>query len=133
MTPQTDSVPWNATHEAQALVEAIVQSWACLDNFPLQKAAQARLAKTLLTHCVNSDHAKRVGNEFSEFCPNPAGLIRAAERLGPKRESSHETMRREFAEEIERAIREGRNADVEFYERCQPQLVAKVRRKMEAA
>lgn len=134
MTPEIlpPSSPWRETPEAAALAERIVESWACLDKYPFEKPAQARLAKALLQVAESAEHARAIGAAFSEACPRPKDIMQTGYRLAHQNdESPVERMRREFIAEVRRAFRDHDAEALEYYQQQQPAIVAQVRREEE--
>lgn len=133
MPPQSDSTPWRDTAEAQELAQKLVESWACLDKFPLQKPAQARLAKTILTYCQTAEHARAVAAAFTEYCPHPKAIQQAAARLGPQDEPVMDRLRREYAAEVRRALAADDAEALQYYAAQHPEIVERERRKLAGA
>lgn len=108
----------------------LVRRLSALDKYPFHPEAEGRLAKALFKHCVSAEHALLTVDYFTEACPRPRDIEDAARALGPRKETEFELMWRNYAEDIEGAIRENRTEDLAYYTRCQPDLVARVRRKL---
>ena len=109
---------------------SLVRRWSVLDKYPFHSEGEGRLAKALFKHSHSFEHAQLIVDHFTEMCPRPRDIEDAARVLGPRKETDTEKMWREFEEAVRRAILEGRTEDVDYYTRCQPEMVARVRRKM---